>query len=275
MSNAPARILSAAVSRLLLPLVRILLRYGLPYAAFADLAKRAYIDVADADFRIEGRKQTVSRISVITGLSRKEVSRVRDLGEPVDDASQRYNRAARVIGGWVRDPDFHDKGAKPAALPFEGDSEPSFSELARRYSGDVPARAVLDELTRVGSVEMSATGRVRLKTRAYVPTGGETDKLSILGSDVAELISTIDHNLECEPEDAYFQRKVSYDNLPSEAAPELRELAADRAQAMLEQLDVWMATRDRDTNPSVKGSGRKKVSLGIYYYEEDLSEDDE
>ena len=145
----------------------------------------------------------------------------------------------------------------------------------RKYSGDVPARAILDELTRVDSVDMSATGRVRLKTRAYVPAGGEADKLSILGSDVAELICTIGHNLECAPEDAYFQRKVSYDNLPREAAPELRRMAAERSQALLEQLDAWMAERDRDTSPSVKGSGRKRISLGVYYHEEDLSEDED
>ena len=44
--------------------------------------------------------------------------------------------------------EFADKRGQPANLPFEGEKG-SFSELVRRYSGDVPARAVLDELRRV------------------------------------------------------------------------------------------------------------------------------
>jgi len=276
--TSPAQILSLGVLRLLRPLVRIMLRYGMPYAAFADLAKRAYVDVAgEKRFAISGRKQTVSRVAVITGLSRKEVRRVKELDTPADDAAQRYNRAARVISGWVRDADFHDKKGRPAPLPFESDDSAglSFSELVRRYSGDVPARAILDELSRVGTVETGKDGAVRLRSRAYVPAGGESDKLSILGNDVGELIETIDHNLQCAPEEAYFQRKVSYDNLPAEAAPELRTAAAERAQLLLEELDTWMSARDRDTNPSVGGTGRKRIALGIYYHEEDVPEEED
>lgn len=275
MSQSTLQALSAAILKLLRPLVRLLLRHGMPYAAFADLAKRVYVDVATDDFALHGRKQTLSRVSVITGLSRKEVRRVKGLETPSDEASQRYNRAARVIGGWVRDGRYHGAGGAPAPLPLESDEGPSFSELVREYSGDVPARAILDELLRVRAVTRLEDGRIELAARAYVPQTGEADKIGILGVDVADLISTIDHNLQCEPEDAYFQRKVSYDNLPLEGTGDLRELAGERAQLLLEELDGWMSVRDRDTNPSVEGSGRKRVSLGVYYYEEELPDDDE
>ena len=261
---------AAAAAKLLRPLVRVLLRYGIPYGAFADLAKRAYVDVARHEFSISGRKQTLSRVSVITGLSRKEVRRVLAL-PPTDDVAsvERYNRAARVISGWVRDAGFHDRAGRPAALPMEGDS-PDFSSLVRKHSGDVPARAVYDELERVGAVERLKDGRIRLTTRAYVPQAGEVDKLAILGVDVAELISCIDHNLQSPAEEAYFQRKVSYDNLPAEAMSELRELAGKRAQRMLEELDVWMSEHDRDVTPSAAGTGRKRASIGVYYHEEEI-----
>jgi len=270
---ALAAALAAAILRLLRPLVRICLRNGLPYGAFADLAKRVYVEVAGAEFSLPGRKQSVSRISVITGLSRKEVSRVRDLPSADDAvAVARYNRAARVISGWVRDPLFTEPAGGPARLPFEGEGA-SFTTLVRRFSGDVPPRAILDELLRVGAAELVDDATVRLLARAYLPATGEVEKLAILGADCADLIATIDHNLQGDADTARLQRKVAYDNLSEEAVARFRLLAARRAQVLLEELDEWLAEHDRDMNPGAEGGGRHRVGLGIYYFEDDLSKD--
>jgi hypothetical protein len=236
----------------------------------ADVVKQVYVDVAFEDFRLPGRKQTTSRVSILTGLSRKEVARRRRLTRRDDqEAVHRYHRAARVMSAWVRDPAFHDASGQPAPLPVEGDSA-SFGVLVRRYSGDMPVRAVLDELLRVRAVEPLDDGRIRLLARSYVPAAGEVEKVGILGTDVADLIATIDWNIRVPPAEAYFQRKVHYDNLPAEVLPELHVLTRERAQVLIEQLDRWMAARDRDTNPTVQGSGRKRAMVGIYYFEEDF-----
>jgi len=273
MPSTPAAALAAAILRLLRPLVRICLRNGLPYGAFADLVKRVYVEVAGDEFSLPGRKQSVSRISVITGLSRKEVSRVRGIATPDDAvAVERYNRAARVISGWVRDPAFTEPAGGPARLPVEGDGS-SFATLVRRFSGDVPPRAILDELVRVGAAELLDDATVRLLARAYLPATGEVEKLAILGADTADLITTIDHNLQASAEEALLQRKVVYDNLPAEVLADFRHLTARRSQALLEELDGWLAERDRDTAPGVEGEGRCRAGLGIYYFEDDLSKD--
>lgn len=263
--------LAAAVLRLLAPLVRLLLRYGISHASFVDLAKRAYVAEAET-LEIPGRQTSISRLAVVTGLSRKEVARVRSLqalGDPVID--ERYNRASRVLSAWGRDPDFRDARGRPRALPFDG-AEASFSALVKRHSGDMPARAMLDELVRVGAVEMEPSGRIRLAAAGYVPAAGEAEKIAILGSDVADLIATIDHNIRAAPGEAFFQRKVAYDNL-TEDGGELRKLAAEKAQRLLEELDVEMAARDRDSTPAAPGNGRRRAVLGVYYFEETTSED--
>ena len=269
-----AQALSAAVLRLLRPLVRIMLRHGISYKTFADLAKWVYVDVATQEFGITGRKQTVSRVSVITGLSRKEVLRIHRLDRPDDKASaEKYNRAARVIAGWRRDKDFRDARGRPATLPINGKGA-TFTKLIQRYSGDITARAVLDELVRIRAVKKQKNGRIRLLARAYIPEGSDTDKLHILGTDVSHLINTIDHNLQHGDATPFFQRKTLYDNLPDDILPKFRKISRNRAARLLKQLDDWLAGHDRDVNTSVQGTGRNSAGLGIYYIEELYDEGD-
>lgn len=269
------RILFNSVLRVLRPLARILLRNGATYGEFADLAKWVFTDVARKDFKIPGRKQSTSRISVITGLTRKEVAKQLEVASPDDTTLQRqYHRAAKVISGWRRDPRFQGIDGQPAALPFDADDKPSFNELVRRFSGDMPSRAVLDELDRVGAIAKLSDGRIQLVTSAYVPAGDEAQKLLIMGKDTSLLLDTLDHNLQPNQGSPFFQRKVAYDNLPTEALPAFRQLSAAKAQALLEELDRYLSARDRDENPEVKGTGRTEAGIGIYYFEKTRSEED-
>jgi len=264
--------LFAAIVSLLQPLVRILLRNGVPYGTFADLAKYVYVKVAMEEFGLPNRKQTASRVSIITGLTRKEVSRVQGISDTGNEETvERYNRAARVVTGWVRDSRFSDSNGSPADLVVEG-SGTSFSELVRQYSGDMPVRAVLDELDRVGAIDRLPDGRMRLIARAYIPVSGDVEKLGILGTDVRDLISTIDNNITKDAGERVLQRKVSYDNLPAEILPELRQISKEKGQKLLEELDSWLSQHDRDNSPSKNGTGRHRAGVGIYYFEEDTGE---
>ncbi len=273
MSHERQNALFKALHRLLRPLVRILLRNGVPFAAFADLVKCVYVEVAGDEFSLPGKKQTNSRISTITGLTRKEVLRISNLESYAShERVEKHHRAARVVSGWVRDKAYQDKRHQPAHLPLEGGTG-SFAALVKAYSGDVPARAILDELLQTGVVELDASGRAHLLARAFVPRLGAEEKLEILGKDVAGLISTIDHNTQSAGRDPFFQRKVFYDNLPDESITPLREMVRERGQPMLEEFDHWMSKHDRDVNPDVKGTGRRAAGIGIYYFEENVDEE--
>jgi len=268
--------LAVALERVLRPLFRIVLRNNMSFKAFLDIAKHTYVQVAASEFRIPGKKQSVSRIALLSGLTRKEVQRLLDAPAANDEnseAGERYNRAARVVAGWVRDTDFSDANGNPKVLPLQDgpQNRASFAELVRRFSGDIPFRAVLDELLRVGVVEKLGDSTIRLKTRAYIPESGDTDKLNILGTDVSDIVATIDHNLQHGAADPFFQRKVMYDNVPTEALEEFRRLSGSQAQALLERLDKWLSQHDRDTNPETSGTGRMRTGIGIYYFEENMT----
>ncbi|HWH81679.1 MAG TPA: DUF6502 family protein [Burkholderiaceae bacterium] len=261
--------LHAAVMRLLRPLVRLLLRHAVPHAAFQELAKRVYVEVAMNDFAIPGKKPSAARASILTGLTRKDVQRLLAAPEPDGvDAADRYNRAARVLSGWLRDATFHDTAGKPR--PLSTDDPQDFPLLARLHSGDMPARAVLDELLRVGAVQRRDDGLIEPLTRAYVPLRSSTDKLQILGTDVADLIETIDHNLQEGGPDPRFQRKVMYHRIRVEDLPSFRARSAAQGQALLERLDTWLAAHDVDAPGERDDLPHARVGVGIYYFEERL-----
>jgi hypothetical protein len=265
--------LQRAIGHLLRPLFRVLLRHSVSFRAFEDVAKRAYVEVALNDFSLPGKKPTASRVAVLSGLTRKEVQTLlAEQGEEdaqQADVSDRYNRAARVLTGWLRDPNFHGADKQPRLLEVDG--EHGFGTLVKRYSGDMPTRAVLDELIRVGAVSRRDDGRLELLTPGYVPSSSTLDKIGILGSDVAALIDTIDHNLESGHADPRFQRKVMYDAIPVSALPAFRKMSAEHAQALLVKLDRWLAEHDLDQTPKDTTTPRTTVGVGIYYFEDRLA----
>ncbi len=254
-----------ALQAMLRPLTRVLLRTGVSFGTFSEIAKQIFVEVAHADFQVPERKPSIAHTSVLTGLTRKEVSRRLTRKLPAHDAS-RYNRAVRVITGWTTDPRFSDAEDGPRTLAFDSGS-PSFIDLVRAFSGDMPARTVLEELVRVGAVRKCDDGQIKLLHRAYVPGADVSEKLGILGTDVADLIGCIDHNLTAMHGRAFFQRKVSYEHLAASALPSLRGEVAERAQALLEEIQVLMQASRTDGSTEVGAGGHARAMVGIYYYE--------
>jgi hypothetical protein len=269
-SNDIPKTLLKATARLLRPLIKMLLRHGVSYTAFSELSKQLFFEVAKTEFAIPGKKQTSSRISTMTGLSRKECARLDALPPPDESLdTTAINRAARVISGWTRDKAFQNSQGDPADLPFDGASN-SFSALVKRYSGDITARTIADELTRVGAINVTTAGLIHLNTRAYVANSSDIYKLTILGTDVSDLITTIDHNL-IAPESPRLQRKVAYNYIPLESLPELNRELTDIAQASLEKMDKVLASKAVDKNKAKKTTKYARAGIGIYFFQGDHS----
>ncbi|MGL4576394.1 MAG: DUF6502 family protein [Burkholderiaceae bacterium] len=254
--------LKAALLRLARPLVRIALRHGLPYDLFADLIKRAYVQEAQNHFSIEGRKLSTSRVSVITGLTRKEVAKLQAEPDPVDaDSAQARNRAARVLNAWVLAHEQADGNI--AALNWD-----EFSQLVRTASGDMPPRAVLDELVRVGAVAREADGMLSLLKRGYMPAGDSASsaKLAIMGEHAHDLFAAMDHNMTHPPEQAFLQRRIFFDNLPADALPAVRQQVTQLGFDLQESARKIIGPADQ--GDEVSAPNRMRAMFGVYYYEE-------
>lgn len=269
MASNPKKIVTAAVVRVLRPLMRVLIRHEMSHAEFSELARQAYVKEAYEHFSIEGRKMTYSRVAVLTGLTRKEVVRQVNLAESDSENSSTSSptRAVRVIDGWLRDEEFQTEDGLPAQLPLQG-SVGSFAALVARYSGDITLGAIADELVRVGVVVRPTKDTVELIEAGYIPQADEMEKVHILSVCTADLLSTAVHNLSAEQDDRRFQRQLSYADVPESIAEEFRVEAASRSSKLLEDLSNLLLSKKKKFRKSKSTSESvKRVGLGIYYHQ--------
>ena len=259
------------IYKILKPLITILHRETIAFEEFSQIARKIYVEVAEEKLLQAGERPSNSRISVTTGLTRRDVANLRKLSAEDLSFDAHVNRGLRVINGWMTDHEFMTKEGKPAALDLQGNSG-SFEALVQRYSGDVPHKAMLKELQLNGAISIQDKDSVALQNNAYIPKKSEEERLALMGQDISELIKTIDHNHQSNPEQAYYQRKVCYNNLPQEAVDQFRAMANEDCQALLIKFNSWLVKHDRDSNPKSSGTGRLRAGVGLHYFEEDMTE---
>ena len=111
-----------ACRALLRPVALVLLRGGVTWREFSALSKSVFVSVATDEFGIRGRPTNVSRVSILTGISRKEVKRQRDLLSKPDEvvAASKSSDATRVLSGWFQDERFRAEDGAPAGAAGGG-----------------------------------------------------------------------------------------------------------------------------------------------------------
>jgi hypothetical protein len=261
---------------LLGPLVKILLRQGISYAEFSEVAKAVYVEVALKDFKVPGRKTTRTRIAVITGLTRKEVKRVID--EALKDKYEpntKFNRLGRVLVGWHTDTDFTGPYGMPLELQYETSNpgEPTFSELVKRHSGDMSPRSILDELIRVGAVRETDTGWFRVLRREYIPEALGQHNFERTGVVIRNFVNTVDFNMtKPAPGKGRFERNVMADDgIRAVDLPKFDRYVRERCQALLEEIDNWLTGLPKPDPAS--GDEVVHTGIGVYHYLSDHGDD--
>jgi hypothetical protein len=267
MSDQVKKGLLAAYSHLLRPLVRVLIRNGVAFGELAEAIKHVYVRSAAEDFAEKDKRVSGSRIAILTGLTRKDVKRILDaVTNNSGLASQGVNRAARVLEGWHQDPEFTGPYGIPLELPFDG-PDISFALLVRRYSGDMPARAMLDELLRVGVVD-EAQGKLKPLSRYFISSDLDPENAKYFGEVLHDLAATIEHNFSADGKtQPRFERWVTNDRLSEFNARKFHGIVSKLGTQYLETLDNWLSSNEipeleARTQPIIR------VRVGVYFYEE-------
>ncbi len=257
--------LHAPLARLLRPLVRLLVARGITFPALTDLLREIYVNVAEYDFTLPGKEQTDSRVSLLTGIHRKEVRRLRGAGAPVSAVPATLSRTSRIVARWIADPAFTGPDGQPLPLPRIAEAgQPSFESLVAGVTRDVRPRAVLDEWLDRGLVFADGQDRIVLAESAYIPRadGNAEAQLYYFGRNLHDHVAAAATNI-MSPTPRFMERAVHYDGLSEELASKLELRARELAMDALAQ-----ANREAHAACGSDPGGPHRWNFGVYVYRE-------
>ena len=264
--SGPPAALVRAIKRLLRPLVRMLLAHGVQLPYLEELLKAIYVDVARVEFPVEGREQTQSRISLLTGVHRKDVRRLLSEARDSNAIPPGVSLGVQIAARWLSDPDFVDENGHPRPLPrlASAGGPQSFEGLVSRVSKDIRSRPVLDEWLRLGVVLVEPDDRVRLKTEAFVQEKGFDEKVFFLGQNIHDHLAASVHNVSGGTP-PYLERSTFYEGLSHKSVAELAEVAHE--QGMRALLEVNRRALELQQRDAAHGPGGQRMNFGLYFYQ--------
>ena len=250
---------------LLLPVVRFVLRHGVTVSEFAELTKDAYVQVARQDYGIDGRPTNNARVAMLTGLSRREVAKVRDRlleGGLLAEDSQ-GNRISQILTGWHLDSEFTDENGQPKVLPATGPTG-SLLSLLKRYAGDLPHGAIRKEMQQRALIEEQSDGGFRVLRRDYVFSGLDPEIVHQLGVALHDHATTLEHNLdEARQAKPRFERMADNASVNPSAYKAFQKLVEERGLSFLEEMDGWLSENELET-PTDSAARNLRLGVGVY-----------
>ena len=267
-SPNPSTALVNAIRRVLRPLVRLMLSSGMTYPFVAELLKGLFVDIAQKDFRLDNKTPTDSRVSLLTGVHRKDVRRLRetDLGSDVAMPAS-ISFGGQLVASWLGEPRYLDDDGQPLPLSrwSAASNEASFEELVTSHSTDIRSRVVLDEWLRLGIVSIDDRDRVVLNTEAFIPAEGLEEKLYFFSHNLHDHAVAATDNLLGNRQPR-LERSVYYDALSPASIGELEQQAQQQGTKMLKSLSrSAMGLEARDAKSKVEP---QRFTCGVYFYSE-------
>ncbi|MEJ5999695.1 DUF6502 family protein [Paucibacter soli] len=256
--------------KVLRPLVRLLVKRGVAYPAFAQALKAEFLAAAQRELKDRGMPQTDSAVSLLSGVHRRDVRNLTRLAEtkPEDEGSTRpLSMAAEVVALWLNSAPFVDDGGRPRVLPRSG-SEDSFDALVTRVSSDIRPRAVLDELLRLGGVAEEADG-VRLLAEEFTPHQGMEEMAWMYASNMSDALSASSANLLGEGK--FLEQSIFVDELTPASATKLHQVSRQAWRQAFKLVMQEAQDRFNDDAKHAKSDERsQRARFGVYFYAEPM-----
>lgn len=275
-AGGPSPALLSAVRRLLGPLVRLLLSHQITYPALTHLLKGVYVEEAGRAFSIPGRPQTLSRLSLLTGIHRKDVRRLQAETGVERATPANVSLGAQLVLRWTAESEYQNEDGRPRALPrLAGDRmQASFESLVESVTQDIRPRAILDEWQRLGIAFVDQDDHVHLAADAFVPSHGFEEKAYYLGRNIHDHLAAASHNLADDGR-PMIERSVYYAQLRPASVTELQDLAAEVGMEALQHLN--RRARELQRADESADDAVERMNFGVYFFRARLasSEEDE
>lgn len=257
-------LLLATFRKLVKPMVRLFLAKGMTYTLLLEEIKRVFVEVAEEEFKINGKSQTDSRITLLTGVHRRDVHRLRS--ESVTETKSKANFSAQIIAQWIANARYIGSDGKPKPLPrsIRLGNEESFESLVATVSKDIRSRPVLDEWLRTGVVSLSEDGLVQLNTEAFIPNHDLEEQLFFLGMNVHDhLAAAVNNTLH---DKKLFERCVYYDGLSIENIETLHAWVKEHGMNYLKSVNQLAMDETQADAPNRELQPTYRMNTGLYFY---------
>ena len=269
--------LVSALAEMLVPISRALLSRDSGFGVLVLAAKLSYLRAALQSTSPKGARINISRLSVATGMTRKEVAALLRATRVPDSAPHprptSEQRALRVIRGWRSDPLFMTTDGRPAPLELRGGGH-TFTALVRAYAGDVTPASVLKELERIRAVTRRRDGKLKLKSTSVPATKSHTH-VNELARRIRDFAEAAGGALEAGNPPVYFGFRSAHVDAPVQVALFKRTFAR-RAALLLAGFDDWSARQAASSRGrrNRKSERSKEVGVGIYVIQRDIGGSD-
>ena len=270
MNESPLRsALLSALHRVLSPIVRVMLAHGITLPMAIELLKRVFVDVAERDFRLDNKDSTDSRISLITGVHRKDVKRLRELPDVEANLPPKISLSSQIVAAWLTDPRWLDSQGQPRPLPRLGTQTDaaSFEALVASVSQDIRPRSVLDEWLRLGIVSINDADEISLISNAFIPKDGVKEKLAYYGHNLGDHAAAAADNVLAQ-NSPWFERSVHHNGLTAAQVEMLRSRATELGMQVLTNLHT-LAEQNPAQTASPDDGPSKRFTCGVYFYSTD------
>ena len=269
--------LLAALEAILRPIVKLILQSGISYSEFASVAKSVFVQVATDEYKRRGRPANFSQVSAMTGISRKEVSKIR---KPPDDPRWTPNMETSpvntVLHEWHFDADFSDGAGKARPLPFEGPS--SFSTLVSRYVGDIPPGAMRATLQKAGVLTQDAEGRLVVSQPFFYSRVYDEDFVRGAAFSLGNLGWTLVHNAsvhqrtdisnDSKRQLGRFERVIWSEHLRDDGVARFKSWVDLAAPRLLDEGNRVIGEGELPRSAWSQARPRA-IGVGLYYFEEE------
>lgn len=240
------------------PVATFCLKHSIDFQELLEVIKSTLVEQAAQTLEEDGEKVNSSRLSILTGLHRREVQRIYK-GE---QKQAHLSHTMRVIGQWQGDPDFTTKAGKPKVLRHEGDHS-EFADLVRKVCTDLHPGTVLFELERLGIVERDGA-KLHLLNQAFMPKDDPEEIYKLYATDATHLLHAVDENIFADDPQRNLHIRTEYDNVELDAVPEIRTWLYREGNLLHQKAMNYISKFDLDLNPNPKKKGGARIVLGSF-----------
>jgi len=285
--------LMTAIRKILRPLVHLFIRHKMAFPQLAELLKSVYVEVAENEFRLPTKPQTDTRLSLLTGIHRKDIKRLRNLTPAEKETPVAVDIGIRMVSRWIGDAFYQDKKGSPLVLPLKApksaikiaskktatgvnNNTPSFESLVMDIcKRDIRPNVILDEWLNIGIATIESIDgnkHIKLNTAAFIPSKGFDEKAFFFGHNISDHLSAASYNIGGN-DPAFFERCAYFDCLSKDSITKLNELTAKKGmETLLAINELAMKLRTQD---SINPDNTHRINIGIYVYHKDEKKNDE